>query len=86
MSWQDDEVVLQCVACIQKENRKFCLAAEGLGNRLCYLEPTSEAKVRPSHSTAALNIERERQTHTHAHVCCGMPPFERLLDQAVCFL
>ncbi|TKS86518.1 Ryanodine receptor 2 [Collichthys lucidus] len=40
----DDEVVLQCVACIQKENRKFCLAAEGLGNRLCYLEPTSEAK------------------------------------------
>lgn len=44
-SRQDDEVVLQCVACIQKENRKFCLAAEGLGNRLCYLEPTSEAKV-----------------------------------------
>ncbi|XP_076604103.1 ryanodine receptor 3 isoform X10 [Chaetodon auriga] len=43
----DDEVVLQCVACIQKENRKFCLAAEGLGNRLCYLEPTSEAKYVP---------------------------------------
>ncbi|XP_028294205.1 ryanodine receptor 3 isoform X6 [Gouania willdenowi] len=42
-----DEVVLQCVACIQKENRKFCLAAEGLGNRLCYLEPTSEAKYVP---------------------------------------
>ena len=38
-------MVLQCVACIQKENRKFCLTAEGLGNRLCYLEPTSEAKV-----------------------------------------
>uniref|UniRef100_A0A665VN75 Ryanodine receptor 3 n=1 Tax=Echeneis naucrates TaxID=173247 RepID=A0A665VN75_ECHNA len=47
LSWQDDEVVLQCVACIQKENRKFCLAAEGLGNRLCYLEPTSEAKYVP---------------------------------------
>ncbi|XP_073339899.1 ryanodine receptor 3-like [Pagrus major] len=44
---KDDEVVLQCVACIQKENRKFCLAAEGLGNRLCYLEPTSEAKYVP---------------------------------------
>uniref|UniRef100_A0A671X3S6 Ryanodine receptor 3 n=1 Tax=Sparus aurata TaxID=8175 RepID=A0A671X3S6_SPAAU len=44
---RDDEVVLQCVACIQKENRKFCLAAEGLGNRLCYLEPTSEAKYVP---------------------------------------
>ncbi|KAK7904971.1 hypothetical protein WMY93_017578 [Mugilogobius chulae] len=43
----DDEVVLQCVACIQKENRKLCLAAEGLGNRLCYLEPTSEAKYVP---------------------------------------
>uniref|UniRef100_A0A7N9AR66 Ryanodine receptor 3 n=1 Tax=Mastacembelus armatus TaxID=205130 RepID=A0A7N9AR66_9TELE len=43
----DDEVVLQCVACIQKENRKFCLAAEGLGNRLCNLEPTSEAKYVP---------------------------------------
>ncbi|MED6242788.1 Ryanodine receptor 3, partial [Ataeniobius toweri] len=45
--FKDDEVVLQCVACIQKENRKFCLAAEGLGNRLCYLEPTSEAKYVP---------------------------------------
>uniref|UniRef100_A0A8C1VBL3 Ryanodine receptor 3 n=1 Tax=Cyprinus carpio TaxID=7962 RepID=A0A8C1VBL3_CYPCA len=43
----DDEVVLQCVAAIQKENRKFCLTAEGLGNRLCYLEPTSEAKYFP---------------------------------------
>ncbi|KAM4600943.1 ryanodine receptor 3 [Polymixia lowei] len=43
----DDEVVLQCVATIQKENRKFCLSAEGLGNRVCYLEPTSEAKYVP---------------------------------------
>ncbi|XP_061609074.1 ryanodine receptor 3 isoform X2 [Phyllopteryx taeniolatus] len=46
-SKQDDEVVLQSVATIQKEHRKFCLAAEGLGNRLCYLEPTSEAKYVP---------------------------------------
>ncbi|PKU46315.1 ryanodine receptor 3 [Limosa lapponica baueri] len=44
---QDDEVVLQCVASIHKEQRKFCLAAEGLGNRLCFLEPTSEAKYVP---------------------------------------
>ena len=44
--WQEDEVVLQCIANIHKEQRKFCLAAEGLGNRLCFLEPTSEAKVR----------------------------------------
>ena len=43
--WQEDEVVLQCVANVHKEQRKFCLAAEGLGNRLCFLEPTSEAKV-----------------------------------------
>ncbi|XP_034097139.1 ryanodine receptor 3-like isoform X2 [Gymnodraco acuticeps] len=43
----DDEVVLQCVATIQKEHRKFCLAAEGLGNRVCYLESTSEAKYVP---------------------------------------
>uniref|UniRef100_A0A3Q3KQK1 Ryanodine receptor 3 n=1 Tax=Mastacembelus armatus TaxID=205130 RepID=A0A3Q3KQK1_9TELE len=46
-SCTDDEVVLQSVATIQKEHRKFCLAAEGLGNRLCYLEPTSEAKYVP---------------------------------------
>ncbi|XP_041131305.1 ryanodine receptor 3-like [Polyodon spathula] len=43
----DDEVVLQCVSSIQKEQRKFCLSAEGLGNRLCFLEPTSEAKYVP---------------------------------------
>nr|XP_019953023.1 PREDICTED: ryanodine receptor 3 [Paralichthys olivaceus] len=43
----DDEVVLQSVATIQKEHCKFCLAAEGLGNRLCYLESTSEAKYVP---------------------------------------
>lgn len=48
--WQDDEVVLQCVATIQKEHRKFCLAAEGLGNRVCYLESTSDAKVRVANS------------------------------------
>jgi hypothetical protein len=46
LSWQEDEVVLQCIANIHKEQRKFCLAAEGLGNRLCFLEPTSDAKVR----------------------------------------
>ncbi|KAK7907584.1 hypothetical protein WMY93_016196 [Mugilogobius chulae] len=43
----DDEVVLQSVATIEKEHRKFCLAAEGLGNRICYLESTSEAKYVP---------------------------------------
>ncbi|XP_012862710.2 ryanodine receptor 3 [Echinops telfairi] len=43
----EDEVVLQCIANLHKEQRKFCLAAEGLGNRLCFLEPTSEAKYVP---------------------------------------
>ncbi|CAL9692587.1 unnamed protein product [Knipowitschia caucasica] len=43
----DDEVVLQSVASIEKEHQKFCLAAEGLGNRLGYLESTSEAKHVP---------------------------------------
>nr|XP_033808279.1 ryanodine receptor 3 isoform X2 [Geotrypetes seraphini] len=43
----DDEVVLQTVATIQKQQRKFCLTAEGLGNRLCFLESTSEAKYVP---------------------------------------
>uniref|UniRef100_A0A2K6G8I3 Ryanodine receptor 3 n=1 Tax=Propithecus coquereli TaxID=379532 RepID=A0A2K6G8I3_PROCO len=43
----EDEVVLQCIATVHKEQRKFCLAAEGLGNRLCFLEPTSEAKYIP---------------------------------------
>ncbi|XP_038824388.1 ryanodine receptor 3-like [Salvelinus namaycush] len=47
MDNKDDEVVLQSVATIQKENRKFCLSVEGLGNRLCFLEPTSEAKYVP---------------------------------------
>uniref|UniRef100_A0A8I5R935 Ryanodine receptor 3 n=1 Tax=Papio anubis TaxID=9555 RepID=A0A8I5R935_PAPAN len=46
-SYVEDEVVLQCIATIHKEQRKFCLAAEGLGNRLCFLEPTSEAKYIP---------------------------------------
>ncbi|GCB66000.1 hypothetical protein scyTo_0014941, partial [Scyliorhinus torazame] len=43
----DDEVVLQSTATIQKEQRKFCLSAEGFGGRLCFLEPTSEAKYVP---------------------------------------
>ncbi|XP_043333240.1 basic proline-rich protein-like [Cervus canadensis] len=42
----DDEVVLQCTATIHKEQQKLCLAAEGFGNRLCFLESTSNSKVR----------------------------------------
>ena len=64
-------MVLQCVACIQKENRKFCLAAEGLGNRLCYLEPTSEAKVgtvTPLLHTLILSDLKNSQGNTETHV------------------
>lgn len=38
-------VVLQCSATVLKEQLKLCLAAEGFGNRLCFLEPTSNAQV-----------------------------------------
>nr|XP_032804165.1 ryanodine receptor 2-like isoform X12 [Petromyzon marinus] len=43
----EDEVVLQSTATIQKEQLKFCLAAEGFGNRLCFLESISNAKNVP---------------------------------------
>ncbi|PKU48581.1 hypothetical protein llap_1117 [Limosa lapponica baueri] len=42
---QDDEVVLQCTATVHKEQQKLCLAAEGFGNRLCFLESTSNSKM-----------------------------------------
>lgn len=43
---QDDQVVLQCTASILKEQIKLCLSCEGFGNRLCFLETTSNAQVR----------------------------------------
>ncbi|XP_029091765.1 ryanodine receptor 1 [Monodon monoceros] len=43
----DDEMVLQCSAMVLKEQLKLCLAAEGFGNRLCFLEPTSNAQNVP---------------------------------------
>ncbi|XP_069042527.1 ryanodine receptor 1 isoform X6 [Lepisosteus oculatus] len=43
----DDEVVLQCTATILKEQIKLCLACEGFGNRLCFLESTSNAQNVP---------------------------------------
>lgn len=42
---QDDQVVLQCTASILKEQIKLCLSCEGFGNRLCFLETTSNAQV-----------------------------------------
>uniref|UniRef100_A0A8D0ZKS0 Ryanodine receptor 2 n=1 Tax=Sus scrofa TaxID=9823 RepID=A0A8D0ZKS0_PIG len=55
----DDEVVLQCTATIQKEQQKLCLAAEGFGNRLCFLESTSNSKnVPPDLSICTFVLEQ----------------------------
>ncbi|KAH0631540.1 hypothetical protein JD844_005911 [Phrynosoma platyrhinos] len=62
MCWRiekDDEVVLQCSATILKEQLKLCLASEGFGNRLCYLEPTSNAqKVPPDLAICCFSLEQ----------------------------
>uniref|UniRef100_A0A3B3TF51 Ryanodine receptor 1 n=1 Tax=Paramormyrops kingsleyae TaxID=1676925 RepID=A0A3B3TF51_9TELE len=44
---QDDQVVLQCTASILKEQIKLCLSCEGFGNRLAFLEATSNAQNVP---------------------------------------
>ncbi|XP_052468031.1 ryanodine receptor 2 isoform X4 [Carassius gibelio] len=55
----DDEVVLQCSAMLQKEQQKLCLAAEGFGNRLCFLESTSNSKnVPPDLSICTFVLEQ----------------------------
>ncbi|XP_072558334.1 ryanodine receptor 1-like isoform X2 [Paramormyrops kingsleyae] len=43
----DDQVVLQCTASILKEQIKLCLSCEGFGNRLAFLEATSNAQNVP---------------------------------------
>ncbi|XP_014644513.1 PREDICTED: ryanodine receptor 2 [Ceratotherium simum simum] len=56
---KDDEVVLQCTATIHKEQQKLCLAAEGFGNRLCFLESTSNSKnVPPDLSICTFVLEQ----------------------------
>uniref|UniRef100_A0A2K6ATD9 Ryanodine receptor 2 n=1 Tax=Macaca nemestrina TaxID=9545 RepID=A0A2K6ATD9_MACNE len=58
-SLEDDEVVLQCTATIHKEQQKLCLAAEGFGNRLCFLESTSNSKnVPPDLSICTFVLEQ----------------------------
>ncbi|KAM3591914.1 uncharacterized protein V6R79_009433 [Siganus canaliculatus] len=55
----DDEVVLQCSAIIHKEQQKLCLAAEGFGNRLCFLESISNSKnVPPDLSICTFVLEQ----------------------------
>ncbi|XP_004416637.1 PREDICTED: uncharacterized protein LOC101367924 [Odobenus rosmarus divergens] len=59
MTCPDDEVVLQCTATIHKEQQKLCLAAEGFGNRLCFLESTSNSKnVPPDLSICTFVLEQ----------------------------
>uniref|UniRef100_A0A8C3L4N9 Ryanodine receptor 2 n=1 Tax=Chrysolophus pictus TaxID=9089 RepID=A0A8C3L4N9_CHRPC len=56
---KDDEVVLQCTATVHKEQQKLCLAAEGFGNRLCFLESTSNSKnVPPDLSICTFVLEQ----------------------------
>ncbi|CAM2111452.1 unnamed protein product [Caretta caretta] len=56
---EDDEVVLQCTATVHKEQQKLCLAAEGFGNRLCFLESTSNSKnVPPDLSICTFVLEQ----------------------------
>uniref|UniRef100_A0A3B1K1U7 Ryanodine receptor 2 n=1 Tax=Astyanax mexicanus TaxID=7994 RepID=A0A3B1K1U7_ASTMX len=56
---RDDEVVLQCSATLHKEQQKLCLAAEGFGNRLCFLESTSNSKnVPPDLSICTFVLEQ----------------------------
>nr|XP_055030657.1 ryanodine receptor 1b isoform X5 [Misgurnus anguillicaudatus] len=55
----DDQVVLQCSANVQKEQIKLCLSCEGFGNRLCFLETTSNAQnVPPDLAICAFILEQ----------------------------
>lgn len=52
-------MVLQCTATVHKEQQKLCLAAEGFGNRLCFLESTSNSKVLLLTSKSVLSVMYE---------------------------
>ncbi|XP_047678303.1 ryanodine receptor 1-like isoform X6 [Tachysurus fulvidraco] len=55
----DDTVVLQCTATVLKEQIKLCLSCEGFGNRLCFLETTSNAQnVPPDLAICAFILEQ----------------------------
>ncbi|XP_023662899.1 ryanodine receptor 1b isoform X3 [Paramormyrops kingsleyae] len=55
----EDQVVLQCTATVVKEQIKLCLSSEGFGNRLCFLEPTSNAQnVPPDLAICCFTLEQ----------------------------
>ncbi|TWW81855.1 Ryanodine receptor 2 [Takifugu flavidus] len=79
----DDEVVLQCSATIHNDQQKICLAAEGFGNRLCFLESISNSKnVPPDLSICAFVLEQSlsvralqeilasREEKVEGYLCC----------------
>ncbi|XP_064408728.1 ryanodine receptor 1 isoform X5 [Latimeria chalumnae] len=54
-----DDVVLQCTATTQKRQVKVCLTSEGFGNRLCFLEATSNAQnVPPDLAICSFTLEQ----------------------------
>ncbi|KAJ8266587.1 hypothetical protein GJAV_G00132220 [Gymnothorax javanicus] len=58
-AFEEDQVVLQCTATILKEQIKLCLSCEGFGNRLCFLEPTSNAQnVPPDLAICSFTLEQ----------------------------
>ncbi|KAM7322604.1 hypothetical protein ACRRTK_018109 [Alexandromys fortis] len=63
----DDEVVLQCTATVHKEQQKLCLAAEGFGNRLCFLESTSNSKEHPGPVDRSVGEELEKEDISVRH-------------------
>lgn len=79
--------MLQCTASILKEQIKLCLSCEGFGNRLCFLETTSNAQVVKRHSASFLLLNYFDSFNGHylkclltgCHVFQNVPP-----DLAIC--
>ncbi|PWA22351.1 hypothetical protein CCH79_00018223 [Gambusia affinis] len=84
---QDDQVVLQCTASVLKEQQiKLCLSCEGFGNRLCFLETTSNAQV--TSCSLLLFLTSSWSPVGHLWVTCGSPvvlPLQNVPpDLAIC--
>lgn len=64
---QEDQVVLQCTATVLKEQIKLCLSCEGFGNRLCFLETTSNAQVKSLKRCLGVNNPDRNATHNYKY-------------------
>uniref|UniRef100_A0A3B3XZJ7 Ryanodine receptor 2b (cardiac) n=1 Tax=Poecilia mexicana TaxID=48701 RepID=A0A3B3XZJ7_9TELE len=79
-----DLVVLQCSATIQKEQQKLCLAAEGFGNRLCFLESISNSKnVPPDLSICTFVLEQSLSVRALQEMLAST---EEKAEGSFCFL